>query len=84
MSADTGSRSLTVRISPNVYESSRIIARKRQISLNALIQQSLEALIWAEEEQASDDAYTLLGQNAEECDVEYAIYAQAEVMLGND
>lgn len=84
MGVEIGFRSLTVRIPPHVYELSRQIAHKRETSLNALIQQSLEALIRAEEEQASYDAYTLLGQDAEECDVEYAIHAQAEVMLRNE
>ena len=77
-------RALTLRIPPNVYESSRLIANRRSVSLNALIQQSLEDMIRADEEQASYDAYTLLGQDAQECDVEYAIYAQAEVMLRDE
>ena len=74
-------RTLTLRIPPDVYESSRRIAEKRSISLNTLIQQSLEDMIRAEEDRASYDAYTLLGQDAQECNVEYAIHAQAEVML---
>jgi hypothetical protein len=33
------------------------------------------------EEKASYANYTLLGSDKNECDVEYAIFAQAEVML---
>ncbi len=84
MPASSELRSLTLRIPPNVYEASRRIAHKREVSLNALIQASLEALIQAEEERASYDAYTLLGQDAAECNVEYAIHAQAEVMLRDE
>lgn len=44
-----------------------------------------ESIITIEDESARYDAYTLLAQDAEDCDVEYAIHAQAEVMvtLGN-
>lgn len=84
MQSNSELRALTLRIPPTIYEASRRIANKRAVSLNLLIQQSLEAMIRAEEDRASYDAYTLLGQDAEECDVEYAIHAQAEVMLRDE
>ena len=73
---------LTVRLPVDLYEAASDIARKRTQSLNALVQEGLKAMI-RHEEQALYDEYTLLGQDEEECDVEYAIYAQAEVMLSD-
>lgn len=37
--------------------------------------------LFVDAEEARHDACTLLGQDAEECDVEYARFAQAEVIL---
>lgn len=75
---------LTVRLPVDLYEAATCVAQKREMSLNALVREGLEAIVRDEEEQALYDAYTLLGQDPEECDVEYAIYAQAEVMLNDD
>ena len=74
-------KALTLRLKPELYAAITAMAQRRAQSVNAYIQQNLETLLRAEEEQARFDAYTLLGQDAEECDAEYAIHAQAEVML---
>ncbi len=73
-------KALTVRLRPSLYEAAARLAGERAVSMNSLIQSSLESAIRADEEQAHYDAYTALGQDPE-CDVEYAIHAQAEVML---
>ena len=81
MNTTPSARAITLRLPPALHTAIAQAARRRHQSINALIQQNLEALVRAEEEQARYDAYTLLGQDAEECNVDYAIYAQAEVML---
>lgn len=75
---------LTVRMPRAMYDAAAGIAKKREISLNALVQDSLAAAIEADDYQTRYDAYTLLGQDLEECNVEYAIHAQAEVMLSDE
>ena len=82
--SSTASKSLTVRLPSELYEAAAGVARKQAISLNALMQKSLAAAVRVEEEKARYDAYTQLAQDAEECDVEYAIHAQAEVMLRDE
>ena len=75
---------LTIRLQPELYSAAERLAQRRAISINGLVQQSLAAAIRADEERERYDAYTLLGSDPEECDVEYAIHAQAEVMLNDD
>ncbi len=74
-------QAITLRLPPDLHAAVTQAARSRSQSLNAYIQHSLEELVRAEEENARYAAYTLLGQDAEQCDVEYAIHAQAEAML---
>jgi len=78
------SKTLTVRLDCELYSAAQKIAQQRHVSLNALVQLSLEETLRAAEERARYDAYTLLGQDKDECDVEYAIHAQSEVMLGDN
>lgn len=73
-------KSLTLRLSPDIYAALASVAQNRSLSVSALVKQNLETLIRAEEEKSRYDAYTLLGQDIEGCDVEYAIHAQSEVM----
>jgi hypothetical protein len=77
-------KSLTVRLPQDLYESATELAKKRCLSLNALIQQSLAAVVKEEEDRELYEAFELLGQYPEECDVEYAFAAQAEVVLRDD
>ncbi len=74
------SKTLTVRLNPELYSAAQGFARQRNLSLNALLQESLIATLNAAEEKGRYNDYSLLGQDAE-CETEYAIHAQAEVML---
>jgi hypothetical protein len=84
MSALQAPKALTLRLNPKLHAEISELARRREVSVNALIQQNLETLVRVEEEKARYDAYSLLGQEPEECDVEYTIPAQAEVMLRDE
>lgn len=75
------SKTLTVRLPAEIYSTVQKMAQQRAISLNTLLHESLLQTIRANEEQQRYDEYSLLGQEIELCDVEYAIHAQAEVML---
>lgn len=74
-------KAITLRLSPDLYTAIAQAARQHSQSLNTYIQRNLEAIVHAEEEKQRFDAYTLLGSDTEEASVEYAIHAQAEVML---
>lgn len=76
-------KAVTLRLSPALHTAIAQAARQHSQSLNTYIQQNLEAIVKAEEEKARYDAYTLLGAD-EDTSVEYAIHAQAEVMLHDD
>jgi hypothetical protein len=84
MSASQGPKALTLRLAPELHRAITELAHRRTLSVNAFIQQQLESIVRAEEEQARYGAYTLLGQDAGACDVEYAVHAQAEVMLHDE
>ncbi|HZP82722.1 MAG TPA: toxin-antitoxin system HicB family antitoxin [Chthonomonadaceae bacterium] len=81
MGATKEARSLTVRLRPELYAAATDLAKKRCISLNTLVQESLAAVIREEEDREMYEAAELLGQFPEECDVEYAFAAQSEVVL---
>lgn len=81
MNAAANAKSLTVRLRPTLYEAATSLAKRRRLSLNALIQESLEEILRIEEEREMYEAATLLGEDPDECDVEYAFAAQAEVAL---
>lgn len=81
MSKTKSSKTLTVRLSPELYSAAQDTARIKKISLNALLQESLAAAVRASEEQARYDGYTTLGRDAENCRMDYVETAQREVML---
>ena len=83
MSEAAVSKTLTVRIAPELYEAALHIAQQRRVSLNALLQQSLAAAVRSAEEEARYEEYSLLGSDLDESDLDYAIHAQAEVMLSD-
>jgi predicted DNA-binding protein len=76
----TRTRATTIRIPSDIYESSSNVARRRGVSLNQLVKESLEALLKAEESQRLYEAFTLVAADAEEADVEFALHAQNEVV----
>jgi hypothetical protein len=72
---------LTVRLDPELYAAAADLSKKRRVSLNALIQETLTRAIKEAEDKELFEAAELLGQFPEESDVEYAHVAQAEVAL---
>lgn len=74
-------KTMSLRLPAALHLATRRLAQRRGISLNALIQQSLEALLRDEEEKRFYDSFTLLGEDLEACDVAYAAAAQQEAVL---
>jgi hypothetical protein len=84
MKRAAGTRSLTVRLRPNVYEPGVRVARRRRITLNALLQESLARGIAADEDRQWREWFEALGNETDEDSVEYAEAAQAEVLLADE
>jgi predicted DNA-binding ribbon-helix-helix protein len=74
------SRATSVRLEETVYQEAKIIARRRGVSMNTLIDKVLRQEIAMEQETEMYNAATLLGQDADS-DVDYAFAAQAEIVL---
>jgi hypothetical protein len=75
------SKTLTIRLPPQLYSAIQDMAKRGDVSLNTLVQESLATTIREANEKSRYDTYTLLGQDVEGCDLAYAAAAQAEVML---
>ena len=76
-------KALTLRLPPDLYASGQRVAQERQISLNALLQESLAATVRAKQQRKLFEAFTRLGEDADACAVDYAFPAAAEVVLAD-
>jgi hypothetical protein len=74
----------TVRLPRKLYRASSAAAKRRKVSLNRLVQESLAAAIRAEDDKRLYEEFTLLGQDKELTDVEYAFEAEQEVVLRDE
>ena len=73
-------KTFTVRLDDDLYQQVLAVARRRQLSLNALVRQGLEAIAKEEEEAKLYEAFGLLGSDVAESDVEFALDSQREVV----
>ena len=76
----TETKALTIRLPLKFHQACQEIAKRRQISLNALVQEGLNAIMKTEEYTRLYEAFGELGEDEEESDVEFATYAQWEVV----
>lgn len=76
-------RRVRVRLPKALYRASLETAKSLLISMGALVKRGLISVVREQEQSELYDAFTLAGEDAEESDVGYAIYAQSEVMLGD-
>jgi len=77
-------KTLTVRLPLELHQAISEIANRRQISLNALVQESLSTQIQAGDYACLYEAFGQLGEDEEESDVEFAAHAQWEVVSRDD
>jgi hypothetical protein len=76
----TQKRSMTVRLPADLYDSSAEVAKRREMSLNALVQEGLTMVLKKEQYARLYEAFGQLGEDAEESNVEFASHAQWEVI----
>lgn len=70
----------SLRLSDDVFEEARTIIRRRGVSFNAFVEETLRKEIAAEQEREMYEAATLLGADLES-NVDFAFVAQSEVAL---
>ncbi len=80
----TKTKTFTVRLPLDLYQAINAIAKRRQISLSALVQEGLSAIMKSEEYIRLYEAFGQLGEDAVESDVEFAAHAQWEVISRGD
>ncbi len=77
-------KALTIRLPEELYRAGAETAKRRKVSLNRLVQESLETALRAEEDRQLYEEFTRLGRDKELTDVEYAFEAQREVVLRDE
>lgn len=80
----TKAKAMTIRLPQALYRAGREMAKRRRVSLNQLVQESLQETIDEEKKQQLYHEFTLLGQDTAECDVEFAFEAQREVIMRDE
>lgn len=73
---------LTVWLEPEPHDAAVGLARKRGVSLTALVQESLVAVIMAAEDQELYEAFERVGAHPD-AHASHALHAQAEVAMAN-
>ena len=73
-------KSITARVSERLYQAASKVAESRGESMNRLVEQALAKVVREEEDRALFDAFTLLGQDIEGAEVDFALVAQSEVI----
>jgi predicted transcriptional regulator len=73
-------KTLTVRLPLELYERVVETAERRDSSLNATVQEALHLLTQQDQQARLYEAFSLLGEDAAEADVEFAFEAQRQVV----
>jgi predicted transcriptional regulator len=73
-------RAMTVRLPARLYQAGSRLAKRRRVSMNRLLQESLQAALAAEEQKRLYEAFGAVGAESEEADVEFALSAQRQVV----
>lgn len=84
MTSVASTRTITVRLPRELYQQTTELAHRRNQSVNAVVQEGVQKLLREEEIRAVSDGFDLLAQHPDECDVEFALAAQAEVVLRDE
>ena len=73
-------KSITLRIEQSLFDKTKNIASKENYSFNSFVQNLIVEKLKEREKKELFDEFSLVGED-ENCDVEYAINAQKEVIL---
>lgn len=73
-------KAITLRLDESLYEKTKLVAEKEKSSINSFIQNILIEKIKEKEKKELFDEFSLVSEDGEN-DVEYALYAQSEVIF---
>ena len=76
----TEKKAMTVRLPLDLYRASAQMASRRQVSLSGLVQESLRATLERERRRQLYQAFSRVGEDMDETDVQFAFDAQAQVV----
>jgi hypothetical protein len=76
-------KSFALRANPDLLDGVQALARRKNLSANALWLEAMEAYLKGEEDKAWAESFEAMANDPEAMDIEYARFAQAEVMLAN-
>ena len=76
-------KSFPVRANPELLDHVQVIAKNKNLSANAVWIEAMEAYLKSEEDKAWKECFEAAADDPDSMNVEYAYYAQAEVMLAN-
>lgn len=80
---DITKRTLSLRLSSELYTQAQALAESQHVSLNNLLVQALQKLLKENREREIERGFAMLADDPDS-NVEYAIHAQAEVMLADE
>ena len=80
MKAYMTAKTITIRLSPDDYESATTLANRKNLSINKLFIEGMKILDRQEQEKRLFDDFTLIGDQGEAGDVEFGLAAQSEVV----
>jgi len=72
---------LTLRLPPEIYKGAKEMAKERGKSFSGYICELLEERLREERGRRLFDAFSMVAEDTEEVDVEYAFEAQRQVVL---
>lgn len=75
---------LTLRLEESLYTRAKEAAVAHRTSFTAFVQNALAEALKKEEQKALFNAFSLVGQDRGETDVEFALHAQREVLDSHD
>lgn len=70
---------LTLRLEESLYTRAKEAAAAHKTSFTAFVQTALYEVLKREEQKNLYEAFSLVGQDSEESDVDFALHAQQEV-----
>jgi post-segregation antitoxin (ccd killing protein) len=76
-------KSIPVRVSADYADNIARAAKDKGLSINRLFIEAMDAYLKAEDDKAWAASFEAMADDPEMVDVEYARFAQAEVMLAN-
>lgn len=79
----TMTKTLNVRIEPDVLKEVKKAAARRKMSANRFIVSAINAQLKAERDREWREGFEAMGRDSELNDVEYMIHAAREVVLGD-